>query len=479
MKSLTDIEQLRLCAVCIKEEFLRAEIEQCGEPNTCDYCGKDGMTISIGELAVKTNLAFESHYQRTETEQHGVLTDCDSRCRWERQGYPVVSVICDAVEIKEEPAEDIRKVLDERHWDFDDALLGEEAPFDEEAHYTGREPDDSKYLKLWNIFEASLNTKARYFSGEDTLHSVFKELVDLHGSGDPALIEVAGPQTNMKVLYRARVFQSDDKLEKTLCRPDVCVAPPPASKALAGRMNAHGISVFYGATQCGVAIDEVRPPVGSNVVLGRFELLRPIRLFNVDALRTIRPQGSLFDPNYIDRLNRAKFLRTLSCQITKPVMPNDEPFDYLATQVIAEYLAHRSDLALDGILYPSAQSGASGCNVMLFHEASRVEVNKLPEGTCFEFRSRYFDGEFYETFYEVVEKVPAAKPEDSEKEAPGPFSNSPILCELQENRDDSDSSEATLRLDFESLRVHHVTAVKFTTQEHPVHRSRCEKSSGR
>ena len=41
--------------------------------------------------------------------------------------------------------------------------------------------------------------------------------------------------------------------------------------------------------------------------------------------------------------------------MTLPVMPNDEPFGYLATQAIADFLATEANPPLDGILYPSVQ----------------------------------------------------------------------------------------------------------------------------
>ena len=45
-----------------------------------------------------------------------------------------------------------------------------------------------------------------------------------------------------------------------------------------GRMNAAGISVFYGATDDETAIAGVRPPVGSWVATATFEVIRPLRL---------------------------------------------------------------------------------------------------------------------------------------------------------------------------------------------------------
>lgn len=94
-----------------------------------------------------------------------------------------------------------------------------------------------------------------------------------------------------------------------------------------------GISVFYGATEPKIAINEVRPPVGSRVVVGRFDIIgrfditRPLRLLDVGALRSIYVEGSVFDSSYIRKLEKAKFLGRLSQEITMPVMPEGEPAD--------------------------------------------------------------------------------------------------------------------------------------------------------
>lgn len=39
-------------------------------------------------------------------------------------------------------------------------------------------------------------------------------------------------------------------------------------------MNARGVSVFYGANDPTAAIAEVRPPVGSQVAVAQFEIIR-------------------------------------------------------------------------------------------------------------------------------------------------------------------------------------------------------------
>lgn len=71
-------------------------------------------------------------------------------------------------------------------------------------------------------------------------------------------------------------------------------------------------------------------------------------------------------------MERALFLRAFGRKIAQPVMPDDEAFGYLPTQIVADYLAQRSTPPLDGLLYRSTQTGGRGRNVVLFHHASRV-----------------------------------------------------------------------------------------------------------
>lgn len=153
------------------------------------------------------------------------------------------------------------------------------------------------------------------------------------------MIVAAGPATAITSLFRARVFQSEESLHTALEKAELSIGPPPPKAAAAGRMNARGIPVFYGAMDPHVALAEVRPPVGSRVVVAQFDIMRPLQLLDVEALRLLSVGGSAFDPQYMARKQMASFLRDLSEQMTRPVMPDDETLDYLPTQVIAEYLA--------------------------------------------------------------------------------------------------------------------------------------------
>jgi len=200
---------------------------------------------------------------------------------------------------------------------------------------------------------------------------VFGDIDQLKTHDGRPLVVAAGPQTSIDHLYRSRDFQAVDQLKDALGRPDLHLGSPPARAARAGRMNAQGIAVFYGATHALVAIAEVRPPVGSEVVVARFNFCRLLRLLELTALEDVQDGGSIFDPTLKQRLERAAFLRTLCGRMARPVMPDDEAFEYLPTQAVADFLGTMNEPRLDGIVFPSAQT-SEGRNVVLFHHAARV-----------------------------------------------------------------------------------------------------------
>jgi hypothetical protein len=77
-------------------------------------------------------------------------------------------------------------------------------------------------------------------------------------------------------------------------------------------------------------------------------------------------------------LQKAAFLATLGDQVSKPVMPGDEPFEYLVTQAIADYLANLNKPSIDGMIYRSVQYGKTKRNVVLFHKAASVMPLDIP-----------------------------------------------------------------------------------------------------
>lgn len=258
-------------------------------------------------------------------------------------------------------------------------------------------------------------------------------------------------------------------------------------------MNAHGISVFYGAFDQDVALAEVRPPVGSQAVVGKFALMRDVRILDVTALQSLFVEGSTFDPNYADRLSLAKFMGRLSDRITIPVMPDDEPTEYLITQMIADYLARRPTPGLDGIMFKSVQRPADDVepkedgsetpvpdlrNVVLFHHASRVEELELPEGTELSVNKYWSTEDGDEPDYTVYEEVPP-EPEAIDDAKPADDFGLDHFAALRPHAlvfdPSADGREPHLRIAKDSLVVRHVKGVSFSTDDFDVRRHRMER----
>lgn len=367
-----------VCSICVREPFLQETIGTAGQAGTCAYCGSPGGVISIGELAGRVGAVLEDFFYPWQSEQ----------------GRSIIDVIGEQAIIEPVIAEDIRVVLSDRHASEFGITDGAANPFGPGTPYRQRAVDAWPWEHDWLEFSRSLRHDSRFFNraGQELLAKLLEGIDGQTARWGRAVIVEGGPGSSYATLYRARVFEDSEKLSKAVRRPDIELGPPPGGAA-AGRMNAVGIRVFYAATIPRVAIAEVRPPVGSKVLVGRFEITVPLRLLDLTVFSEIRDSaGSRFDPAHVERLKRNEFLRGLGDRFAQPVLPSDEPLGYLATQAVADYLANVIDPPLDGIIYPSIQVGHEepraillggrfqvSCNVVLFPNASGVKPMKDPQ----------------------------------------------------------------------------------------------------
>ena len=463
-----ELEGMSVCWQCVGEEYLRAEINREGMVRQCSYCGKTRESFTVGGLAERIECAFGQHYMRLTHEATywqefvvGVAVGGDS----------AVDAIGEAAQIDPEIAEDVQKILEAKHADF--GATGEETEFNSESYYEKKGIGGVFWELSWMMFEKELKTEARFFnkSVEAHLSSLFNDLERITTDGRSPLLIDAGPSTSVNTLYRARVFESDEELKKALCQPDSKLGPPPDRSARAGRMNANGISVFYGATDANVAIAETRPPVGSQVAVATFEIIRPIRLLDITAFDTIAENGSIFDEELAKRMERAVFLQSLSRRIAKPIMPDDEALDYLPTQAIADYFATRSAPEIDGIMFQSTQCRlVNALNVVLFHKAARVEAMNVPDGI--EIRAEIFRRQDHsDPEYNVFEKAGSEALTDKSNSHAIHDSVLDYPAELfEELPQKHDFRVATLRIQSGSIAVHAVEGVRFDTRKHAVRR---------
>ena len=476
-KDLQQLEQKKVCCNCVEEKYLSAQITNDGKNGTCSYCGKKTKCFSLEQFADKIQVAFEQHYDRTSTEpepwEYAILADKEEHYEWDRKGDNIIYVFQEAAGIDEEIASDVQEVLEVKFDDMEAAQCGIETEFSSDSHYEENKPNEGSWQSEWLYFETSLKTETRFFSkaASQFLSSIFSDLDKMKTADGQSLIIEAGPGRQFSEVYRARSFQSNKKLEEAIKQPGKFLGPPPYESAHAGRMNAQGISVFYSSNNIDTALAEVRPPVGSKVVTARFDIIRKLQLLDLTALNSVTTKGSIFDPEFIEHLERTMFLQNLSQRITMPVMPNHETFEYLATQVIADYLSSENNPPLDGIIFPSVQTNDKALNVVLFHKAAGIEELELIEGTEVTARLGEWDDEDWENNYNVYEEYP---PE--EKEEPKKDFTFPILPDfLRGSETNLDSRPPTLKIDLDSIFVHIVESVKFNSSKHRVTRHRWEK----
>jgi len=472
-------KESRLCFDCVKDQFLRDKIRNEGEDDVCSFCDNSDKTFSLGEVADLVEVAFEEHFERTSTEpsdwDYWRIKEMDYD--WDREGEQVHYVIAEIAGIDEDIAAAITDILSDRHSDRELAEMGDESEFDRDSHYQLKSCDGyNHHYREWSVFERRIQSECRFLSrsSQGVLDEVFGGIDRFVTREGKAVVLTVGPQTEVLDLFRARVFQSSEGLIKGLSRPDLEIGPPPLGKAASGRMNAQGISVFYGALSRETALAEVRPPVGSDVVVAKFSILRPLRVLNLAALKQILIHNSYFDPNCRPLLERATFLERLSGQMTRPVMPEREHTDYLVTQVIADYLA--SEHKLDGLIFPSVQT-KDGVNIVLFHHACRTEELEIPEGTDIQVGPDGWSDDGPDPNYLVIELHPLSEKSETKKDAKDNFDPLGIMT-LDLPDENQDLRQLSLKVSIKDVEVRKITFVEFSSAKSSVRRESKTKPKG-
>lgn len=430
-----------VCVDCLTDGYLQANFAD-NDVDECDYCNEERPVVELDELVSELEEAIRASFIYAEQPMSVV-----------HHGYaPVGHSIYDVVEMvlgaeDTELLSDLEAELREQWSECDD-----DDPFLTEQTYAS-----PQLTSDWAQMQQSLQFESRLVNPVvgRVLEKIFAGIEELHtATGPRSAITIAGPGQPLNAFKRARKFDDEEGMVTALKHPEKYLGPTPRGKGSAGRMNAAGISVFYGATDDETAIAEVRPPVGSWVVTATFEVIRPLRLLNLGDLGGIRPDSTLsyFDPLRQEQAERCAFLRELQQQMLMPVMPDSADLGYLITQAIADYLATNETLNLDGILFPSVQvpkDASPGLNTILFHKASGVE--KTEDQDALEHVSLWESDEDQWIFYpQIWEGSPV-----TQEPATGYMGY--VLA-----------PEPSLRLNRNGIAIHKIQGVSFTYKSDPV-----------
>ncbi|WP_084018099.1 RES family NAD+ phosphorylase [Azoarcus olearius] len=362
-----------VCADCIGEPYLQRLVQDAATSEIpCEYCDGDAPAVDLWMVAALCDEVLDTFFEES---SHTMAIVHFGRTPAGNDLHTTISTLTGL------PRAAVDIVVEHLVSLWYDAGSGESRYGDDDPWFVLKSSIAEPLDHAWREMEESLRSDVRYFNPKalELLDTIFSELSnDRDKEGQPVVME-AGPGTSLKTFYRGRVFQTEDSLAAALRWPERYLGSPVAGIGAPGRMNGQGQPVFYGATAPGICIAEVRPPVGSRIVLAAFEVIRPLRLLDLRRLTTVelRPDTSLFDPATRSAARRRDFLRTLGDRLSAPVVPELQDRDYLVTQAIADYLAAPRTLNVDGIIYPSAQSRRpeeppAGDNVVLFRKACDV-----------------------------------------------------------------------------------------------------------
>ena len=443
-----------VCADCIGEPHLSAFVRRIAQSDDeCAYCEKIKPVTKLENIVERVALAIDSFYELT--------SDTEAVVIYERSpdGEPMNDVINEMLNSvgasADGLADDVCEALADSWFDYS----SHEKKYGEDPYFIRVSPSPGQVAKSWARMLDKLRHEARYINPEVTriLEDVFGQLEEDRTSVGTSVVTRVGPSHSISSLYRARTFHTKEQVAKAIAHPERELGPPPREKAAAGRMNARGVPVFYGATEPDVAVSEVRPPVGSQVLVGRFFIHRELRLLDLSKFESVVPTAdmSMFDEQATRKFQRISFLKHLGNELTQPVMPDETEQGYLLTQVVSDYLATHPKLNLDGILFRSIQLPGNNANehlnAILFVKAASVALSGPEHG-------KEMGGFWYHDYvYRFGEEGPL--------DGPGPKVEINSNVYPLDNKSDTRKDPLfTLELDRDSLEIHEVVRAKYFTK---------------
>ena len=158
----------RACSKCISDSVLANEAARRGSRSRCSYCGKKRRALPLGDLAEHIHEVLQEHFQLIGIDSSGLLPS---------SGYPVIDLISDIAGLSDEIAGDVRELLSDRHG-YPSLADGGDAPYDRDAEYEERRPNDWYFQETWEWFRSEMQSRARFFStdAEQALSEIFGDL---------------------------------------------------------------------------------------------------------------------------------------------------------------------------------------------------------------------------------------------------------------------------------------------------------------
>lgn len=206
----------------------------------------------------------------------------------------------------------------------------------------------SDRLGRWEQLRTELMHENRYFPATQLDLERLKELLDhLQADDIPA------------AWHRARIQTADGPIRLEH------MGAPPLHTASHGRANPAGIPYLYLASTPKTAVAEIRPHTGDKATVAEFAMSAASKLVDLRSPRRLVSPFVIADEDEIGLLRSdIDFLERLGDELTRPIVPQSAPFDYVPSQYLCEFI---KKCGYSGVLYRS--SVGDGMNFALFNPA--------------------------------------------------------------------------------------------------------------
>ena len=345
-----------LCTKCVSAKRFNRWIREHGSPGICDLDTSHGgrrKVVPVPLFAEMVDGWFREKYQLGGEEAY--VTEHSDNPSYRQRGESYPEIMTQALECDQGVIEAIAPHLpDASHRDI---AQGAEPFYDDSQCYESiaeveaRDRADheewlyeNRFRYQWEEFCDKVQYERRFFKIKELLDELFGEPKE-YESGKTNPVYMLDPG---KKIYRARRLHADFSQRHLESDPAGGLGAPPRDRARPGRMNVEFIPVFYGAFSEDAAIAEIRPGIGEEVAVGEFTSRRSLKVFDFTAFA--RASGGSWKESYSH--TRYDFINQMEEQISKPILPYEKQREYIATQIVAEYL--KEYFGCDAVIFRSS-----------------------------------------------------------------------------------------------------------------------------
>ena len=310
---MSSLEGMVICKGCLDDQYLIEQMlfKKNGQKQKCTNCNKLRICVDYKVLAAILKNVIRSHYSVAE--------------QWERdwgydnfysEGENLQNIIEDLIG----SISDIESIIDyictQDAWD---ARNGDNRFFDNTEFYLKKRIYADEFHEQWIDLVTELKTSRRFFSdnARNLFEKIFEDVDNLisiqypgkrYPSIQEPVIRVIPHGTN---IFRARRADTYEECKSYVKDPKKELSPPPSKFAQQGRMNAKGVSIFYGALDFETCIAEMRSSIGNYLVLGTFTPVKDLRILDFKRLESVISEISYFQPDARYQILRKQFLHKL------------------------------------------------------------------------------------------------------------------------------------------------------------------------